>query len=334
MQALPARHFRKVLITGAAGFIGSHLTERCLSLGAEVTGLDCLDDFYDPALKRANLEACRAQAGFRFVEGDLRDPGRVKALLGEKEPYDVVVHLAARAGVRPSLGNPALYVDVNVGGTLAVLEALRERPETRLVFASSSSVYGGRKEIPFRETDDTSWTVSPYAATKKAGEVLCHTYHHLYGIPIFALRFFTVYGPRQRPEMAIASFARRMRTGEPIPVFGDGESARDYTFVSDIVDGVVRAMERVRGFEIFNLGESRTVKLSELVEKLGRALGAVPRVETHPMQPGDVPLTCADVDKARRLLGYRPAIPIEKGLEAYARWLQNENTVPGQFVHD
>ncbi|MEW6581540.1 MAG: NAD-dependent epimerase/dehydratase family protein [Actinomycetota bacterium] len=314
------RPFQRVLVTGAAGFIGSTLVDTCLARGADVVGLDNLDDYYDPALKRANLAGAADHPGFRLVEGDIRDAALVRRLV-EDGGFDVVVHLAARAGVRPSIAQPGLYADVNVQGTVSVLEALRARPGTRLVFASSSSVYGGLTRIPFAEDDEASRPVSPYAATKKAGEVLCHTWHHLYGLPVTVLRFFTAYGPRQRPDMAIAKFARLIRGGEPVPMFGDGDTARDYTYIGDIVDGVVRAMERTETYHVYNLGESRTTRLRDLVRLLGEALGVEPRIDRHPMQPGDVEITCADVTRACDEIGYAPSTPIEAGLERYAEWL-------------
>jgi UDP-glucuronate 4-epimerase len=321
MSEIAPRPFRKVLITGAAGFIGSHLAERCLAMGAEVVGLDLFDDFYDPALKRANVARALAQPGYRLVEGDIRDREAVRDLVGEGG-FDVIVHLAARAGVRPSLEQPALYYDVNVQGTLSLLDAVREvDPSIRFVNASSSSVYGGLTVTPFAESDENSRPVSPYAASKKAGEVLCYTYHHLYGIDTVSLRFFTVYGPRQRPEMAIAKFARLMLDGKPVPMFGDGSTARDYTYVDDIIDGVVRSMERCSGYEIFNLGESRTTTLRELIEQLGAALGVAPVIDQKPLQPGDVTITYADVSKARELLGYDPHTLVVDGLARYAAWL-------------
>ncbi|TAH38746.1 MAG: SDR family NAD(P)-dependent oxidoreductase [Planctomycetota bacterium] len=315
------RPFQRVLITGAAGFIGSHLAERCLAAGAEVTGVDNFDAYYDPALKERNLAAARQNPRFHLIRGDIRDRPLIHRLIAE-QGCDVVAHLAARAGVRPSLADPVLYMDVNVLGTTVILEALRQRPDTRFVFASSSSVYGGLTHTPFRETDEVSRPVSPYAASKKAGEVLCAAWNHLYGIPIAALRFFTAYGPRQRPDMAIASFAQRMLQGQPIPIFGDGSSARDYTYVDDIVDGVVRAMERCQGFEIYNLGESQTTRLDELVRLLGEALDVQPQIERRPPQPGDVLITCADISKARAALGYRPATGLREGLRRHADWLR------------
>ncbi|KAA3607957.1 MAG: NAD-dependent epimerase/dehydratase family protein [Planctomycetota bacterium] len=316
---------KKVLITGAAGFIGSHLTERCLADGWQVTGLDNFDDYYDPAIKEGNLRQAAKNDRFQLIRGDIRDRALMKSLLQE-QAFDLVVHLAARAGVRPSLENPALYMDVNVQGTLAILDGLRHSPATPLVAASSSSVYGGLRHTPFVEEDDTSKPVSPYAASKKAMEVLCHTYHHLYGLAITCLRFFTVYGPRQRPDMAIAKFSNRMLQGQPIPMFGDGQTQRDYTFIDDIIDGVRRAMENVDGFEIYNLGESRTTRLHELIAQLAKALNVEAVIDRQPPQPGDVPLTCASVEKARRKLGYQPNTEVAEGLRRYAAWRLKQAT--------
>jgi UDP-glucuronate 4-epimerase len=309
----------RILITGGAGFIGSHVGEALLARGDELVLLDNFNDFYDPKLKRTNVSRL---AGARVVEGDLRD-ARLLAELFARDRFDGVIHLAAMAGVRPSLEQPLLYEEVNLRGTLLLLEQLRSRPQTKLVFASSSSVYGANDRIPFREEDEIHHPVSPYAATKRAGELLCYTYHHLYGIPVSALRFFTVYGPRQRPEMAIAKFTALIQARRPVPFFGDGSTRRDYTYVDDIVAGVVAALDRCAGYEIYNLGESRTTSLSELVALLGRLLGVEPILERLPMQPGDVLVTCADVSKARARLGYDPRTPIEVGLERYVRWVRS-----------
>ncbi len=309
-----------ILVTGAAGFIGSHVAEALLARGDRVTGLDNLNDFYDPALKRRNLEALFRNPAFRFVEGDIRDPAALAEALEDPRP-SAVIHLAAMAGVRPSIERPALYVDVNERGTALVLEASVKRGVERFLFASSSSVYGERKDPPFREDDRVDHPVSPYAATKKAGELLCHTFHHLHGLPVTCLRYFTVYGPRQRPEMAIHKFARLLRAGRPIPMFGDGSSARDYTYVSDIVDGTVRALDRCRGWRVYNLGGSRMVRLADLVTILAAALGREAEVERLPDQPGDVPLTSACVDRAAAELGYRPSVPLEEGVRRFAAWL-------------
>jgi len=308
----------RILVTGGAGFIGSHTSERLLARGDEVVVLDNFNDFYDPELKRWNAKQL---SGARVVAGDIRDRARVGELFAE-QAFDAVIHLAAMAGVRPSLADPLHYEDVNVRGTLVLLEELRRRPGTRLVFASSSSVYGDREDVPFRETDDIHRPVSPYAATKRAGELLCYTHHHLYGIPTACLRFFTVYGPRQRPEMAIAKFTRAVLEGERLPFFGDGSTRRDYTYVDDIVDGVLAALERCEGYEIYNLGESATTTLAELVEAVGRACGKEPLLERLPMQPGDVLLTCADISKARAKLGYDPRVPVAEGLRRYVEWFR------------
>lgn len=311
----------RVLLTGGAGFIGSHVGEALLARGDEVCVLDNFNDFYDPAIKRRNAAVLEA-AGARVVTGDIRDRELVGELFAD-EP-DVLVHLAAMAGVRPSLLDPLHYEDVNMRGTLVLLEELRKRPATRHVFASSSSVYGSNERIPFREADEIHHPVSPYAATKRAGELICFTYHHLYGIPTSCLRFFTVYGPRQRPEMAIAKFTRMVLDGRPIPFFGDGTTRRDYTYVDDIVAGVVAAVDRTEGYEVYNLGESATTSLADLVRMIGEACGVEPKIDRQPMQPGDVLVTCADVSKARERLGYAPSTPVAEGLRRYVEWLRTE----------
>ena len=282
--------------------------------------LDNFNDFYDPALKRENADLVQG-AGARLVEGDIRDREGM-ARLFDGGAFDGVIHLAAMAGVRPSLEDPLHYADVNVRGTLILLEELRRRPETRFVFASSSSVYGANEDVPFREADDIHHPVSPYAATKRAGELHCFTHHHLFGIPTTCLRFFTVYGPRQRPEMAIHKFVRATVAGEPIPFFGDGSSRRDYTYIDDITDGVVRALDRCEGYEIYNLGESQTTSLSELVALIGEVCGAEPAIDRRPFQPGDVVVTYADVTKARERLGYRPSTGMREGLERFFAWFE------------
>ncbi len=306
----------RILITGGAGFIGSHVGQALSRRGDELVVLDNFNTFYDPALKRANM-ALLPKA--RLVEGDLRDADLLGRLFAS-ERFDGVVHLAAMAGVRPSLIDPLLYEEVNVRGTLLLLEQLKTRPQVKLVFASSSSVYGSNDRIPFSEQDEIHHPVSPYAATKRAGELLCYTYHHLYGIPVSALRFFTVYGPRQRPEMAIAKFTEAIVKGQPIPFYGDGSTRRDYTYIDDIVQGVVAALDHCAGYEIYNLGESETTSLAELVERLGRVCGREPILQRAPMQPGDVLVTCADVSKARARLGYAPKTLIDQGLERYVAW--------------
>lgn len=315
----------RILVTGGAGFIGSHLCQRLIALGHEVTILDNFNDFYDPRIKRNNVAEI-PQA--RLIEGDIRDRDLLGRVFGEGR-FDAVVHLAAMAGVRPSLRDPLLYEDVNVRGTLGILEELKARPGTRFVFASSSSVYGGNESVPFSEADDISRPVSPYAATKRAGELVAFTHHHLYDIPTSCLRFFTVYGPRQRPEMAIHRFVAATLAGEPIPFFGDGTTCRDYTYVDDIIDGVVRATERCAGYEIYNLGESATTTLAELVEGIGRACGREPILDRQPMQPGDVRVTFADVSKAREKLGYAPSTTVEEGLSKFVEWYRGAHSVLG-----
>lgn len=311
----------KVLVTGGAGFIGSQVCGALIARGDEVVVLDNFNDFYDPAIKRRNTETLDET---RIVEGDIRDAELV-AKLFEEESFDAVIHLAAMAGVRPSLLDPLLYEDVNVRGTLVLLEQVRQQPGMKFVFASSSSVYGSNEKVPFEETEDIHRPVSPYAATKRAGELVCYTFHHLYGIPISCLRFFTVFGPRQRPEMAIHKFVRMTLNGEPIPFFGDGSSRRDYTYVDDIVDGVVRSLDRCEGYEIYNLGEATTTSLAELVELIEEACGVAPILDRQPNQPGDVPITYADVSKAREKLGYKPSMTVREGLERFVAWYRAQN---------
>lgn len=309
---------RKILLTGGAGFIGSHVCEALLARGDAVRVLDNFNDFYDPAIKRANARAIEA-AGAEVVEGDIRDEALLDRLLVDDAP-DAVIHLAAMAGVRPSLLDPLHYEDVNVRATLLMLERLKRRPQTRFVFASSSSVYGANEKAPFSETDDIHKPISPYAATKRAGELHCFTYHHLYGIPTSCLRFFTVYGPRQRPEMAIHKFVRMTLAGEPIPMFGDGSTRRDYTYVADIVDGVVKALDHCAGYEIYNLGESDTISLAEMIQAVGEACGVEPNIDRQDMQPGDVVITFADVTKAKERLGYAPSTDIRTGITKFVEW--------------
>lgn len=314
----------KILLTGGAGFIGSHVGEALLARGDQVVVLDNFNTFYDPAIKRANVAAL---AGAQVVEGDLRDADLIQRLFAEHD-FDGVIHLAAMAGVRPSLEDPLYYEEVNVRGTLHLLEQLRQRPHIKFVFASSSSVYGANEKAPFSEVDDIHKPISPYAATKRAGELHCFTYHHLYGIPTSCLRFFTVYGPRQRPEMAIHKFVRATFEGSPIHMYGDGTTRRDYTYVDDIVDGVVRSLDRCAGYEIYNLGESRTTSLAELIQQVGVACGREPLVERQSMQPGDVVITFADVSKAKEKLGYAPGIEVSEGLERFVQWYRQQPFAP------
>jgi UDP-glucuronate 4-epimerase len=319
-----------VLVTGAAGFIGSHLTERLLDSGARVVGLDVFDEFYDPSIKEANLSRSRQYDGFVELRADIRDPDLLAKL---PDDIEIIVHLAARAGVRPSIQQPGLYTSVNVSGTLALLEFARERGIERFVFGSSSSVYGEAPKVPFVEDDVVDRPISPYAATKRAGELLCHTFHHLYGLRVAALRFFTVYGPRQRPDLAIHKFARLMIENRPLPVFGDGSTARDYTYIDDIVDGVVRAMafldRHPSAYEIINLGESTTVSLNEMIRVLSEAIGVDPRIQFLPAQAGDVTRTWASVAKAQRLLQYSPRTEFAAGIERFAAWFRERNGESG-----
>jgi len=312
----------RLLLTGGAGFIGSHLSARLLRHGHEVVALDNFDPFYDPAIKDRNVAALAGQPGYRLVRGDIRDEALLAHLCGDPG-FDGVVHLAALAGVRPSLAQPLRYADVNVRGTLALLEACRARGVKRFVFASSSSVYGAHSPVPFRESDPAVRPASPYAATKRAGELVCSNYSDLYGLDTCALRFFTVYGPRQRPEMAIHAFTRLIAAGRPVPFFGDGQSARDYTFIDDIIDGVEAAVERQpAGHTVYNLGGSRTTTLARLVELIAAALGREPILDRRPDQPGDVPITYADVARAGRDLGYGPKVPIEEGIARFVEWFR------------
>ncbi len=309
------------LVTGGAGFIGSHVCERLLGLGHSVCAFDDLNDFYAPELKQGNVDHLQTMGRhFEFVRGDLTQRGALDQVFSSIK-VDQVIHLAARAGVRPSLEQPALYQRVNVEGTVNLLEAARARGVKKFTIASSSSVYGINSKSPFSERDPIFSAISPYAASKLACEALGHVYHHVYGFDIAMLRFFTVYGPRQRPDLAIYKFAQLIRRGEPIPVFGDGSTARDYTYITDTLEGIIACTGREFGYQVYNLGESQTVKLSRLIELLEGALGRKALIRRLPMQPGDVPLTCADISKARGQLGYNPRVPIEKGIELFVNWL-------------
>jgi UDP-glucuronate 4-epimerase len=329
----PSAGASTVLVTGGAGFIGSHLCERLVRRGCTVVALDSFDPFYDPAVKRRNVAALREAKRFRLVEADIRDLAQVERALDDAGigGVDAVVHLAARAGVRPSIEAPVLYSEVNVAGTAAMLELACRRGISRFVFGSSSSVYGNNAKVPFSEADPVDHPISPYAATKRAGELLCHTYRHVHGLSVVALRFFTVYGPRQRPDLAIHKFGRLMLEGRPIPLFGDGTTARDYTFVDDIVRGIEGAIAYTGAhpgaFEIVNLGGSRPATLRRLVELLSEAFGVEPRVQWLPAQPGDVERTYADVGRARELLGYVPEVPLEEGIPRFAAWLREESSI-------
>lgn len=313
----------KILVTGAAGFIGSHLTERLLNNGCEVIGVDNFDDFYDPNIKRRNLNIAQHNKQFKLIEADIRDSLSMEKALSEN--IDAVVHLAAKAGVRPSIENPLLYTDVNINGTMVLLEAARKNKINKFIFGSSSSVYGNNKKVPFSEDDNVDFPISPYAATKKACELICHTYHSLYNISISCLRFFTVYGPRQRPDLAIHKFVRLILQDKPIPVFGDGTMKRDFTYIDDIIDGTMAAIEKCNGFNIYNLGESEPIQLSVLIEEIEAALGKKADKQYLPPQPGDVDQTYADINKAKHNLGYNPHTHIKQGLAEFIKWLR-QNT--------
>ena len=315
-----------ILITGGAGFIGSHLVDWMLASGNEVVCLDNLDTFYSPEIKKENIKAASGNKNYSLIEGDIRDIATLKKCFSQNK-INVVVHLAARAGVRPSIQQPELYYDVNVTGTLRLLEAMLLSGVKKLVFGSSSSVYGNNPKVPFSESDPVDNPISPYAATKKAGELLCHTYHHLHGFDVFCLRFFTAYGPRQRPEMAIHKFAKNIMDGEPITMFGDGSTMRDYTFVDDIVQGIVASTQNVKGYEIINLGDSKTISLKNLIVLLEEKLGRKAIVKQMPEQPGDVKLTNADITKAIRMIGYNPNTSIENGLGLFVEWFLRERKI-------
>jgi len=317
---------RNILITGGAGFIGWHLLAQLLSEGEwKVSVVDDLNDFYDPAIKIANASRHEKDSNYRFLKADIRDKAALENVIAGNG-FDCIVHLAARAGVRPSLDQPLLYTETNVNGTMNLLELARERGIRQFVFGSSSSVYGINAKVPFSEDDPIRQPISPYAATKAAGELLCHTYMHLYGIRCICLRFFTVYGPRQRPDLAIHKFARLISEGKSIPVFGDGTTRRDYTFIDDIIAGVRAAIDFTGSdYEVINLGESRTVELRELISLIEKELGATARIDRQPLQPGDVPQTFADITKARKVLGYNPQTQIEDGIKRFVAWFQQNH---------
>ncbi len=309
------------LVTGAAGFIGSHLCESLLGAGWRVVGLDSFDSFYEPAVKRRNLINCQKQSAFSLIEGDIRD---VQTMENAVRGVDLVAHLAARAGVRPSIEKPLLYQDVNIHGTHVILEAMRKHAVGRMIFASSSSVYGNSPKVPFSETDNVDFPISPYAATKKACELMAYTYHHLFKMDITCLRFFTVYGARQRPDLAIHKFTRLIEEGRPIPVFGDGSMMRDHTYVDDIISGVRGAIERCSGYHIYNLGESQPVSLSDLIAAIETALGKKAVIQRLPPQPGDVDRTYADISRAKAEIGYQPRTALAEGLPRFVEWFREQ----------
>ena len=320
-MALP----KNVLVTGGAGFIGSHLCERLLREGIHVICFDNFDSFYDPNIKIRNVDEIRKKSPdlFEPITGDIRSPEHLQEVF-KKNRIDLVVHLAARAGVRPSIAEPLLYQDVNIRGTIVLLETCKEFGVKDFVFASSSSVYGENQRIPFSEGDLDIQPISPYGATKRAGELLCYSYHHLYGMNIACLRIFTAYGPRQRPEMAIHKFTRLVDQGEKIPMYGDGSSRRDYTYIDDLIEGILGVIHRHRGFETYNLGESQTTSLKELIGLIEEALEKKAKIEMLKPQPGDVTSTYANITKAKRMLGYQPKVKIEEGIKRFVEWYKQE----------
>lgn len=316
---------QKILVTGAAGFIGSSLVDTLLVNGYSVLGIDNFDQFYPRKIKEENLEGARKNPLFQFIECDIRNNELVNECFSSFKP-DIVVHLAAKAGVRPSIKDPESYYDVNVKGTLSILSMMTKCNINKLIFASSSSVYGNNEKVPFSEEDNVDCPVSPYAATKKSGELLCYTFHHLFGLNVFCLRFFTVYGPRQRPDLAIHKFLNSILQDEPLCLYGNGSTSRDYTYIEDIVNGVIRAIDRIKGFEIINLGGARTIKLDELILTLEKCTGKHAKKEFREAQNGDVNLTYADITKAREILGYNPTMEFEKGIRKFIEWLNANRT--------
>lgn len=317
-----------ILITGGAGFIGSHLSEQLMELGHNIIIIDNFNDYYDPNIKEKNVKivnqtAEKFKVSYKIYRGDIRNFDFMKNIFNQNK-IDGIVHLAANAGVRPSIENPQYYVEVNLNGLTNLLECMRLYDLHKLVFISSSSVYGNNKKVPFNEKDAVDNPISPYAATKKAGELLCYTYHHLFNINVACLRYFTVYGPRQRPDLAINKFTKLMMEDKPIPMYGDGSTARDYTYVSDIVDGTMRALNYISGdkkvYDIFNLGGSNPITLEELIEEIGIILNKIPRIEKLPMQPGDVNITYSDYSYAQKKLGYYPKVKIKEGIEKFVKW--------------
>ncbi|MFI3283846.1 MAG: SDR family NAD(P)-dependent oxidoreductase [Erysipelotrichaceae bacterium] len=323
----------KIFITGGAGFIGSTCSKRLLNEGHEIVAIDNFNAYYDPSLKEKNAEevktvAAMNKSNYQLIKGDIRDADLIEQLFSNHQ-FDVVIHWAANAGVRPSIEDPKYYVDVNINGLMNVLEAMRTHDVKKLVFISSSSVYGNNKKVPFSEMDIVDHPISPYAATKKAGELLCHTYKSLFNIDTHCLRYFTVYGPKQRPDLAINKFTRFMLNDEAIPMFGDGSTSRDYTYVDDIVEGTILSMQYLLAhddvFDVFNLGGSNPISLKEMIQVIGNALNIEPKIEQLPMQPGDVDITYSDFSHAKEILGYNPKTSFEQGINNFVSWYKKEN---------
>ncbi|WP_421829915.1 SDR family NAD(P)-dependent oxidoreductase [Larkinella sp.] len=310
-----------ILLTGGAGFIGSNLAKQLLEEGHQVICLDNLDSYYAPDIKWKNVQQTLSSPAYHFHQGDIRDSELVDTLF-QTYAFDAVIHLAARAGVRPSVQDPALYYDVNVNGTLTLLQAMQRFGVTKMVFASSSSVYGDSPHVPFSETDPADRPLSPYAASKRAAELLCHTFHNLYGFDIFCLRFFTVYGPLQRPEMAISQFTESILNEKAINVFGDGSTARDYTYVDDIVSGIIQSLKNLKGYEVLNIGGSDPISLANLIRVIEQAVGKTALINRLPMQPGDVQQTYADIRKAAQLIDYHPSVRVEDGIQRFVDWFR------------
>ncbi len=311
----------KILVTGGAGFIGSHVVDMLLEKGDEVTVIDNFDRFYDPLIKEENLKSVVGHKNFKLYKDDILNREKLAEIFSAND-FELIIHLAAKAGVRPSIDDPRGYYKTNVEGTLNLLEECKRTGIKKFIFASSSSVYGNNRKVPFSESDNVDYPISPYAATKKAGELLCHNYHHLYGIEIFCLRFFTVYGPRQRPDLAIYKFFNLVERNDAIPVYGDGSTCRDYTYIDDILDGISKSIEKLKGYEIINLGESRTVILNDLISQIEKVTGKKIQRKILGMQPGDVMQTYADITKARKLLGYDPKTDLEAGLKTFYEWFK------------
>lgn len=313
-----------ILVTGGAGFIGSNLCEKLVDAGHNVICLDNFNNFYDPEIKRDNIKSLITSERFQLFEGDIRENNNFEKIF-QSSSIDIVIHLAAMAGVRQSINNPMLYYDVNVNGTIVLLEAMKKYNLKKLIFASSSSVYGDNTKVPFSEEDIVDFPISPYASSKKAGELICHTYHHLYKFDVFCLRFFTVYGPRQRPDLAIHKFTNLILKNLPIEIYGDGNTERDYTYIDDTVNGILNAIDKVKGYEIINLGESRSIKLIYLIDTLEKSIGIKVHRINKEMMPGDVIKTFADISKAKRILNYNPKFDFEEGINLFLNWKLKKN---------